>query len=194
MGVAFQPDACGPMPCGFVPIYPQEMLHAQGPPAHIIGGRVVDSSIVAGVQQGVVCSALVSAEDSRSLSSTQQSLWPPVSESLVMNSSAVPGDIAQQSMPCQLMHKQPLPSQDLGVAAVEGGDIPAVVVTHAFGGEGPRNNRAQSLEVQRDHASGALRIRWVVDGRKLSSSDREAVSSAFDLALASGPSQFKMIL
>lgn len=42
-------------------------------------------------------------------------------------------------------------------------------------------------------ASGVYRVRWTVDARKLSSSDREHVSPPFDLSCG-GPCEFKMII
>merc|ERR1719264_718397 len=60
--------------------------------------------------------------------------------------------------------------------------------------EGHRSRPVQSLEVERDAANGTHRIWWVLDARKLSGSNREAVSPIFELVFATGLVQFKMIL
>lgn len=57
-----------------------------------------------------------------------------------------------------------------------------------------RSCRVPSLEVEHDAVSGSFRIWWTVDSRKLKGTDREAVSPGFELVLATGSAQFKMII
>jgi len=54
--------------------------------------------------------------------------------------------------------------------------------------------RSQSIEVEKDATTNIFRIWWTADARKLSSSDKEGASGAFNLGLSSGPAQFKMII
>jgi len=82
-------------------------------------------------------------------------------------------------------------------SAVDVGGIGAASVARAAHPGFARTStckRLQSLQVEKDVNSNAHRIWWTVDARKLASSDREAVSTAFNLGLPSGPAQFKIII
>lgn len=73
------------------------------------------------------------------------------------------------------------------------GEVDAVAVAEVM-----ETRRAQTLEAEfwETPCGGVFRIWWIVDARKLKSSDREAVSPPFQLILprALRPVQFKMIL
>merc|ERR550532_898281 len=69
--------------------------------------------------------------------------------------------------------------------------------SHPVPGEWLDHRRAQTLEIVEIPECKAYRITWIVDARKLTSSDREAVSPGFELTLttpAAQTAQFKMIL